>query len=314
MRVLEGSDREAVGLDVLESPFTTHVGSIADATFVHECMQGIDFVLHTATLHKPHVATHTKQAFIDTNISGTLNILEAAVANQVSGVVFTSTTSAFGAALSPADGQPAAWITEEVTPIPKNIYGVTKIAAENLCELFYRTQQLPCIVLRTSRFFPERDDNPKRRSEFHDRNLKVNEFLHRRVDIADAAEAHLQAIERLTDLGFGRYIISATTPFTRNDLQNLRTDAAQVVRERFPDYDDVYSARGWNMYSAIDRVYVNQKAVEELGWEPRFDFRYVLDRLHKKQSPFSDLTWQVGSKGYHSQVFEDGPYPVDKTS
>src|SRR5947208_15709916 len=64
-----------------------------------------------------------------------------------------STTSAFVRALTPPEGAPAAWITEEVVPVPKNIYGVTKVAAENLCELIHHKTALPCLVLRTSRFF-----------------------------------------------------------------------------------------------------------------------------------------------------------------
>ena len=67
-------------------------------------MAGVDAVVHTATLHKPHVATHTRQDFVDTNITGTLNLLEEAVAAGVSSFVFTSTTSAFGASADAARG------------------------------------------------------------------------------------------------------------------------------------------------------------------------------------------------------------------
>ena len=89
-------------------------------------MKGVDAVFHTASLHKPHVITHSRQEFVDTNITGTLNLLEAAVSVGVQSFVFTSTTSTFGRALTPPPGAPAAWITEDVTPVPKNIYGVTK--------------------------------------------------------------------------------------------------------------------------------------------------------------------------------------------
>ena len=81
-------------------------------------MAGVTAVIHSATLHKPHVATHSRQAFVDANIAGTLTLLEAALAAGVSAFVYTSTTSAFGSALSPAPGQPAAWITEDVAPVP----------------------------------------------------------------------------------------------------------------------------------------------------------------------------------------------------
>src|SRR5262245_52483899 len=126
VRTLRERGNDVVGLDLLQSPFTTHVGSITTPAFVQKCMCGVDLVIHAATLHKPHVATHSRNAFVETNVSGTLNLLEAALENRVAGFVFSSTTSAFGAALNPAQGEPAAWITESVAAIPKNIYGVTK--------------------------------------------------------------------------------------------------------------------------------------------------------------------------------------------
>ena len=313
VRTLRERQHEVAGLDLLDSPFTTHVGSITDPHFVRGCMRGVDFVMHTATLHKPHVATHSRRAFVETNICGTLNILETALASGVSGVVFTSSTSAFGAALSPTKGQPAAWVTEGDQPIPKNIYGVTKTAAEELCELFYRSKGMPAIVLRTSRFFPEADDNPEFRQRYDALNLKVNEYLYRRVDLADAAEAHILAAERVPAIEFGRYIVSATTPFQKDHLSRLRTDAAGVVRSLFPDYEEEYSRRGWRMLPDIDRVYANNRVQEELGWRPRFDFRHVLDRLQRDENVFSTLARAVGSKGYHPRSFEDGPYPIEST-
>ena len=313
VRTLRERQYDVAGLDLLDSPFTTYVGSITDPHFVPGCMRGVDFVIHTAALHKPHMATHSRCDFVETNISGTLNILEVALASGVSGVIFTSTTSAFGAALSPTKEQPAAWVTEDVQPIPKNIYGVTKMAAEELCELFYRSKGMPAIVLRTSRFFPEADDNPEFRQRYDDLNLKLSANLYRRVELADAVEAHILAAERVPAIGFGRYIVSATTPFQKDHLSHLRTDAAGVVRSLFPDYEEEYSRRGWRMLPDIDRVYVNHRAQEELGWRPRFDFRHVLDRLQRDENVFSTLARAVGSKGYHPRSFEDGPYPIEST-
>ena len=193
MRTLQAQRREAIGIDVLPGAFTHHVGSIADRAFVRRCMKGVTTVLHAATLHKPHVATHSRQDFVDVNISGTLNLLEEAAAAGVTAFVYTSTTSVFGDALVPPPGEPAAWITEDVTAVPKNIYGVTKAAAEDLCQLFARNHSLRAIVLRTSRFFPEEDDNRAIREAYTDANIKTNEFLYRRVDIEDVVSAHLLA-------------------------------------------------------------------------------------------------------------------------
>jgi UDP-glucose 4-epimerase len=311
VRTLRQLDYEVVSLDILASPFTTEVGSITDRSWVRRCMSDVQAVFHTATLHKPHVATHSRQDFIDTNLTGTLNLLEEAVAAGVESFVYTSTTSVFGQALAPPREAPAAWITEEVTPVPRNIYGVTKAAAEDLCELFHRNQGLACVVLRTSRFFPEEDDNRKVRKEYSDANAKANEYLYRRVDIEDVVSAHLLAAERAAAIGFRKYIVSATTPFHPSDLADLRVDAPRVVRRRVPDYEPAYARRQWKMLPSIERVYVNERARNELGWRPQYDFQSVIDRLLADDDLQSPLARLVGSKGYHAQVFSDGPYPVE---
>jgi len=277
MRTVPREGHEAIGLDVKESRFTHRVGSIADRNFVRDCIRGVDAVLHTATLHKPHVATHARQEFVDTNITGALNLLEEASAAGVGVFIFTSTTSVFGHALTPSSGDPAAWITEDVVPVPKNIYGITKMAPENLCELFHRDRGLPCLILRTSRFFPEADDRRDIREAYADANAKVNEFLYRRADIEDDAGAHILALEKADTIGFGRYIVTATTPFTQTDLPRLRVNAPAVVKHYVPRYEEVYTARGWSMFPAIDRVYVNARAREEVGWRPRYNFSAIVD-------------------------------------
>jgi nucleoside-diphosphate-sugar epimerase len=300
VRVLRAEGREAVGLDLLASPFTGVIGSVADRDLVRESLTGVTAVLHTATLHKPHIGSHDRQAFVETNITGTLVLLEEAVTAGVGSFVFTSTTSAFGRALSPHPGAPAAWITEDVTPVPRNVYGVTKTAAEDLCELVSTDHELPVVVLRTSRFFPEADDRDEVRAAYDDANVKANEYLYRRVDIEDVVSAHLLAAAQAPGLGFARYIVSATTPFARDDAADLATDAQKVVRRLFPDHEAEYERRGWTMFPRLDRVYDNARARAELGWMPRYDFRRVLDRLEADEDPRSQLARDVGAKGYHA--------------
>ncbi len=311
VRSLQDSDHETVGIDILDSPFTTQVGSITDRAFVARCMDGVQAVLHAATLHKPHIVTHTRQDFINTNITGTLNLLEEASRIGVGSFVLTSTTSVFGRALRPPAEVPAVWVTEALAPMPRNIYGVTKAAAEDLCELAHRKDGLACVVLRTSRFFPEQDDSKTVREAYDDGNAKAVEFLYRRVEIEDVVRAHLCALERAPTIGFGRYIVSATTPFTPQDVADLRLNAPLVLRRRVPDFEIEFARRGWCMFSGIDRVYDNTLARRDLGWAPRYDFAYVLSRLQADEDPRSALACAVGSKGYHTQTFTDGPFPVD---
>ena len=299
MRTLRAANRSALGVDLRPSPFTDRVGSINDRGFVGECLRGARVVVHCANLHKPHVSTRADEDFLITNAGGTLVLLEAAVEVGIEAFVYTSTTSVFGSALTPRAGEPAAWITEDVAPIPKNIYGATKQAAETLCELYGRQRRLPTVVLRTSRFFPEADDDPRIRAAYDAANAQVNELLYRRVDLEDVVSAHLLALEKAPALGFARYIVSATTPFSRDNAPALREDAAAVTHSLFPDCQALYAKRGWRMFPSIDRVYDNRAAVAELGWRPQYDFRRALDSLAAGRDFRSPLAQTVGAKGYH---------------
>jgi UDP-glucose 4-epimerase len=307
VRVLRSEGESVVGLDLLPSSYTDAVGSICDRATVRDAMAGADGVIHAATLHKPHIVSHDAHAFIETNISGTANLLDAAAAAGVKSFVFTSTTSAFGQSLNSGPGQAASWITEDVASVPKNIYGVTKAAAEDLCQLAYQDHGLPCAVLRIARFFPEEDDDDAARAQFGSDNSKVNELLYRRVDLADAVTACQAALVRSPSTGFRRYVISASSPFGPTDLVDLPVDAPKVVGKYFPHYYEVFAANGWKMFPTIDRVYVNARAQRELGWSPGYSFAWALDRLRMGQPANSDLARAVGRKGYHPRPITGQP-------
>ena len=121
--------------------------------------------------------------------------------------------------------------------------------------------------------------------------------------------AHLCALERAPALGFGRYIISATTPLCREDAAELRRDAPSVVRRRVPGWDAIYARRRWQMAATIDRVYDNTRARAELRWEPRHDFAAVVTRASAGDIR-SPLARAIGIKGYHGAAYADGLYPV----
>jgi UDP-glucose 4-epimerase len=310
MRHFRTAGQPARGLDVKPSPFTDIAAAVADRAAVRAAVAGAGAVIHTATLHKPHVATHAREDFLDTNVRGTLVLLEEAAAAGAQAFVLSSSTSVLGAALNPAPGAPAAWIDEDVVPVPKNIYGVTKRAAEDLCELFARRHGLPGIVLRIARFFPEEDDDRTRRLDWADANLKANEFLYRRADIADVVSAHLAAAARAPALGFGRYIVSATTPFRREDCAALGRDAAAVLWHRVPEARAAFARLGWRPLPVLDRVYDNARARMALGWQPKVDFAAVFARALRGEPVLGPLAALIGCKGYHDRVFEDGPFPV----
>lgn len=306
MLALPGLGFKPFGIDILASPTTTAVGSISDRAFIHQLLQGsgIKHIIHAATLHKPHVGSHTKEQFVETNITGTVILLEeaASLGEQIESFQFLSTTSSFGTALSPKPGNPAAWIDESVVPQPKNIYGVTKVAAEDMCFLVQKQTGLPVLVLRTSRFFPEEDDDEDRRNALSDANLKVLELSYRRVDIEDIVTACVCGLAKAKSIGWGRYIISAPPPFARDGatLSALDRDPATVFRSVAPGVEAVFQAQNWGFLSRIDRVYDSSKAVRELGWQPKYTFENVVAMVGKGQDWRSELTTKVGKKGYHA--------------
>lgn len=199
---------DVIGIDISESHETTVLGSITDKNLIEKKFIGADAIIHTAALHKPQIITHSKQQFIDVNVTGTQNLLEIAIKYKIKTFIYTSTTSLFGSALSPADGKHTVWVNEELIPVPKNIYGVTKIAAENLCQLAHQECDLNIIILRTSRFFPKDCDIKNITHEFSEENIQAIEYLHRRVNILDAVNAHEKAIERASEIGFDKFIVS----------------------------------------------------------------------------------------------------------
>ena len=295
-------------MDHRAGPYTDIEASITDADAVVKAMEGVDAVLHTATLHKPQVAFRSRADFVDVNIHGTLALLEAARANGVMRFVYTSTTSTFGDALEPVPGAPAVWIDEDVVPVPKNIYGATKCAAEDLCALFARNEGMATTVLRTSRFFPEDDDSAAARQSFSGENLKANEYLHRRVDVADVASAHICALERETP-GFARYVISAPPPFSRADLPRLPGDAAGVIADLFPEAPGIYKRAGFILPDRIGRVYSSHRALAELGWSPVYTYARVLQQIAAGEPIGSDLVQQIGIKGYETSSYGKGDFP-----
>lgn len=278
-----------LGLDVAPGPHTDVVGSVADAPLVRRLFADYRFdgVIHTAALHKPDIARYPRQAFVDVNVTGTLNLLEAAAAHGTSRFVSTSTTSLMiTQAIRDETAPAAAWLDETSGPLqPRNIYGVTKRTAEELARLFHAEHGLPVVVLRTARFFPEDDDT---HDHLAGENMKANEFLHRRLTVEDCALAHLAALEKAPAIGFGLYIVSAPTPFGRADAALLKTDAPAVIARHFPDAASLYAARGWSLPASIGRVYDAAAIERDLGFRCRTDFAAVLAALREgRPLPFT---------------------------
>ena len=277
---LRAAGLEVVGIDPAPGAETQVVGSVADRALVDRIFadHGIDAVVHSGALHKPDIARYPAQAFVDVNVTGTLNLLEAAAAAGHDLFIFTSTTSLMiTEAVRSAAGPVTVWLDESSGPLePRNIYGVTKLGAEHLCRLYHRQSGMAVMILRTARFFPEDDDTD---AGIAGLNRKANEFLNRRLTVEDAADAHIAALDRAPKVGFGTFILSAPPPFSREEARALKQDAAAVVARHFPDAPDLYARAGWTLPRSLDRVYDPELAERVLGFRCRTDFASVLDAL-----------------------------------
>jgi len=287
---LRALGHHVTGLDPVPGPNTQVVGSIADRDLVRRAIAdaGAEAVVHAGALHKPNIEQVPRQAFVDVNVTGTLNLLEESVAQGVGRFVMTSTTSLMisreiraGAA---GGARRAAWLTEAMAPEPRNIYGVSKFAAENLCRLIHHEHGLPIVVLRTARFFPEADDMAHAIAQ-SDENTKANELLFRRLTVEDAAEAHVVALAEATRIGFDIFIVSAPPPFSPDDAEALIDDAPAVVARYFPDYPTLYARRGWTMFKSIDRIYDPSHAARRLGFVCKTGFAELLAQLRSNDAP-----------------------------
>lgn len=132
-------------LDTLPSSIKEHVevfqGDIRDPYGVKEAMKGCNVVFHLAALIAIPFSYHSPDAYVDTNIKGTLNVLQAARELDIERVLVTSTSEVYGTAqYVPID--------EKHPYQGQSPYSATKIGADRLAESFYRSFSLPVTIVR----------------------------------------------------------------------------------------------------------------------------------------------------------------------
>lgn len=127
--------------DDVKGRFEVFAGDIRDPHGVKEAMKGCDVVLHLAALIAIPYSYHSPDTYVDTNIKGTLNVLQAARELDVSRVVHTSTSEVYGTACFVP-------ITEQHPLQGQSPYSATKIAADQLAYSFHASFGLPVVIAR----------------------------------------------------------------------------------------------------------------------------------------------------------------------
>lgn len=124
-------------------------GDIRDPNGVREAMKGMDVVFHLAALIAIPFSYHSPDSYIDTNVKGTLNIIQAARDNKVKRVLVTSTSEVYGTAQFVP-------ITELHPKQPQSPYSASKIGADAIADSFYRSFDLPITIVRPFNTFGPR--------------------------------------------------------------------------------------------------------------------------------------------------------------
>lgn len=272
---------DVTGLDIVPGAQTQVIGTVADRGLIARTMDehGIEAIIHGGALHQPDIIRFPRQAFVDANVTGTLNLIEAAVAAGNDRFLFTSTTSLMvrDDMHAGAGDDGAWWMDEDFGPLePRNIYGITKLAAEQAVKLVHRQHGINVAILRTGRIFPNDDDMQAGPSG---PNMKANELLNRRLTVEDAAAAHLAALEAAPRIGCDTFILSAPPPFAREEARELVRNARAVIARHYPDAAELYAAEGWVLPKTIERVYDPSRAERRFGWRAKSDFGSVLAAL-----------------------------------
>ena len=253
------TNHDVIGLDLNPGANVQVVGDCHDMAQWRHRAGSVDAIVHVAALHVPHVGNVSDDEFRRTNVDATSRLLDFAVSIGASHFVLTSTTSLYGHALEPSDR--AVWVDEALEPQPRDIYDETKLEAEAL--VASAGGSIAVTSLRMSRCFPE----PAGEMAWY--------RLYRGVDRRDVAAAHALALLRTGSPA--TYVISAATPFKREDAGELLGDPAAVIERRCPGLIERAAAMGWSAPRSIGRVYDCELAIQELGYTPRFGIGACLE-------------------------------------
>ncbi|WPU98584.1 NAD(P)-dependent oxidoreductase [Mucilaginibacter sp. cycad4] len=262
---LRAFGHQVTGIDIIPAETTDELIDILNKEAVLAVTKNMDIIIHTAAIHGKHYElNYPREAFIDVNIYGTLNLLTACIANGVQKMLYISTTSIYGDAMMDKDR--AVWVDEELAIKPRDIYDITKQTAEQLCKDFFYREGLQTSVYRVGRFLPETD------------NLQLNHRLYRGLDERDGAEGLRLALAQ-TFSEFETFNITSSSLFKKDELVQLKHSPAEVIIKHYPQAEAIYRSKGWAFPKSIDRVYVSDKAKRYFGYEPRFTFDYLLNDL-----------------------------------
>ncbi len=289
VRALVRSSSQTAGLRARQVDIFT--GDILSRADLIRAMRNIDVVFHIAALYR--AANQPDQAYWDVNVTGTENVLSAALESGVKRVVHCSTCGVHGHVAKPPAG--------ETAPLePGDIYQQTKVEGEKVANFYFREKGLPVTIVRPVGIYGPGDLRMLKmyRMIYHRKFIMFGSgnVLYHLTYVTDTVEGFRLAAEAPQAVG-ETYIIAGDTYFTFNEFARMIAEALEVPppRLRFPVWP-VYAAgylcekicvplriqppifrRRVDIFIK-DRAFDIGKARRELGYQPRVEVRHGIRR------------------------------------
>lgn len=274
-------------------------GDIRDPHGVKEAMKGCDAVLHLAALIAIPYSYHSPDTYIDTNVKGTLNIVQAARELNVAKVVHTSTSEVYGTAQFVP-------ITEKHPLQGQSPYSASKIGADQIAMSFYSSFQTPVSIIR-----PFNTYGPRQSARAviptviiqilaGQKQIKLGAIQPTRDFnyIMDTVRGFISILE--SEHSIGEVInIGSNYEITIGDTVQLIAELMQTEIEIITDSDRLRPIK-----SEVERLWAdNQKAKKLLNWEPEYG---TLDGL--RQGLIKTIEWF--SNPVHQKMYKAGIYNI----
>lgn len=246
--------------------FEVFAGDIRDPHGVEAAMKGCDAIIHLAALIAIPYSYHSPDAYLDTNIRGTLNVLQAARKLSINRIIHTSTSEVYGTAKFVP-------ITEDHSLSGQSPYSATKIAADQLAYSFFTSFNLPVITLRPFNTYGPRQSAraviPTIISQIaaNQKEIKLGAVSPTRDFnyVADTVSGFIAALE--SDDGVGE-VVNIGSNYEISILDTVRLIAKLMDRDVDIISDE---ARFRPVKSEVDRLWAcNKKAKSILNWQPKF--------------------------------------------
>lgn len=281
----------------VKGKFEIFSGDIRDPHGVKAAMQGCDVVLHLAALIAIPYSYHSPDTYVDTNVKGTLNVLQAARELDVQRVIHTSTSEVYGTARFVP-------ITEEHPLQGQSPYSATKIAADQLAYSFYASFGLPVVIAR-----PFNTYGPRQSAR-----AVIPAIM---TQIAKGArQIKLGAVSPTRDFNYvqdtvGGFIAAMTAQNGLGEVVNFGSnfeisvgDTARLIAEVMGAEIEIVTdeARLRPEKSEVERLWAaNAKAKELFGWQPEYAGREGFKRGLKETADWFSQSQNLRS--YKTDIY-----------